>query len=94
MIVNDKADLEIPQVSKLEIKAMGVKQQDFTKLEFEYQDVYSKLVYEVGFMVIASSFENVEVNSLPYFIPTIDRSKFKRTSRARFFEVEETSIRV
>ena len=51
-----------------------------------------KLVYGVGFMMITFSFENDEVNGLPYFVPTIDRSKFKRNSRARYFEVEETDL--
>lgn len=44
IVSDDKSNLEMPQANKLELKTIAVKQQDFTKLEFEYQDPYSKLV--------------------------------------------------
>ena len=92
MIVDDKANLKMPQVSKLEPTEIIVKQQDFANLKSEYLVAYSKLVYRVGFMMITFSFENDEVNGLPYFVPTIDRSKLKRNSRASYFKVEETDV--
>ena len=82
----------MPKASKLEPTEIVVKQQDFAKLMSEYQDAYSKLIYGVGFMVIAFNFAKDEVNGLPYFVPTIDRSKFKRNSRMSYFEVEETDV--